>query len=118
LVISACSGRRDTNHAIENGSVKRRSQLSGGWIQSADNFRNVATRYAGIARVFAFWRKGNVDLQALGTVAASGFQSPSVSFFQNRNHDFFRGSGVGCVFQYHQLAARRCGAIEAAVLVM
>ncbi len=105
-------GRGDGNGAMEDRTVESASQLRGLRIQSANDLGNVAAGNRGVARIFAFGRKSRKELLSplsAGRSSAGSLQPVLVFFLQNRQHDFFRGAGVSCTLENHQLPGLQMG---------
>ena len=102
-------GRRYANYSVKDGAVHRGRHFSGLGIETANYFRNVATSHRGVAWVLAFGREGDEELLSIRRAFAGSFQPVLVTLFQNWNHDFFRGSGIGRAFEDDQLAGAQVG---------
>src|ERR1039458_3395193 len=99
------SGRGgDRNGAIENGTVEGACQLRGLRVQSADDLRNIAAGYGGIAGVLAFGGERHEEFFSRERLVARGFKTGRIFLFEDRDHHFFRRAWVCRTLKHDQLS--------------
>src|ERR1700733_7379225 len=96
------SGRRDRYGTVEDARIDGRGQLQREWTDAADDFRNIATGYGVIARIFALGRKS--DIEAAGRVLPVYMKTTAIPVFKERDEHLFCRAGVGRALKNDKLA--------------
>src|ERR1035437_9933156 len=97
--------RRHTDRPREDTLVEHRSKLCGDLFVATHHLWNVVPRDRIVARIFALWRKGNIEDTTFRRYAlALHLQPLQIPSLKERNQQLFGRTRVRRALQHYQLA--------------